>query len=132
MFEHVTPPVSRAFHGARRLLRPDGVLILTVPFSHDPETVEHFPDRHDFRNVNVDGRKRLHNVTQDGRTQTFDGLIFHGGDGATLEMRVCSRAALERALRNASFTRVRFVDDACPRFGIVRPEPSGVPIVARP
>jgi SAM-dependent methyltransferase len=132
VFEHVAPPVSRAFHGARRLLRPDGVLILTVPFSLDPDTVEHFPDLHDFRIVDVDGRRQLHNVTRDGREQTFDDLVFHGGIGATLEMRVFSRAALERELREAGFSRVRFADEACPRFGIVRPEPSGVPIVARP
>jgi len=131
VFEHVTPPVSRAFHGVRRLLRPDGVFILTVPVSLDPETVEHFPDLHDFRIVDMGRGRQLRNVTRNGQAQTFDHLVFHGGVGATLEMRVFSRAALERELREAGFSRVRFVDEACTRFGIVRPDPFGVPIVAR-
>jgi len=132
VFEHVAPPVARAFHGARRLLRPDGVLILTVPFSLDPDTVEHFPDLHEFDIVEIDGTRRLHNQTRDGRLQTFDRLVFHGGDGATLEMRLFSRAAIERELRDAGFTRVRFADEACARFGIVWPYPWSVPVVARP
>lgn len=131
VFEHVPPPVSRAFHGARRLLRPDGVLILTVPFSLDPATVEHFPDLHDYRIVGSAEDRRLHNVTREGRVQTFDQLVFHGGDGATLEMRVFSRLGLERELREAGFTRIRFADEAFPRFGIAWPVPFGVPIVAR-
>ena len=132
VFEHVAPPVDRAFQGARSLLRADGVLILTVPFSLEAETVEHFPDLHDFRIVEVDGERRLHNRTIDGREQAYDGLMFHGGDGATLEMRLFSRDALERGLRKAGFTRVRFADDPCARFGIVWPKPWSVPIVARP
>ncbi|HVF64628.1 MAG TPA: class I SAM-dependent methyltransferase [Casimicrobiaceae bacterium] len=132
VFEHVTQPVARAFDGVRRLLRAGGVLIMTVPFSQEPDTLEHFPELHDFSIVDTQEGKRLRNVTLDGRTQFFDNLIFHGGIGATLEMRVFSRAALERELRSAGFSSVRFVDDACPRFGIVRPEPSGLPIVARP
>ncbi len=132
VFEHVVPPVSRAFAGARQLLKPDGVLILTVPFSLDPDTVEHFPDLHDFRIVDVEGTRRLQNRTREGSEQAFDGLVFHGGDGATLEMRLFSRAALLRELRDAGFSRVRLADEACPRFGIVWREPWSVPLVARP
>ena len=132
VFEHVAPPVARAFHGARRLLGRTASSSCTVPFSYEPETIEHFPDLHDFRIVDANGEQRLHNVTRDGRSQVFDRLIFHGGVGATLEMRVFSKRALERELRDAGFSRIDFVDEACPRFGIVRPEPFGVPIVARP
>jgi Methyltransferase domain len=133
VFEHVVPPVSRAFAGARQLLKPDGVLILTVPFSLDADTVEHFPDLHDFRIVEaVEGTRRLQNRTREGSEQAFDGLVFHGGDGATLEMRLFSRAALLRELRDAGFSRVRLADEACPRFGIVWRHPWSVPLVARP
>jgi len=132
VFEHVAPPIARAFHGARRLLKPNGVFIMTVPFSYEPETTEHFPDLHDYRIVRTGDGKRLHNTTRDGRSQVFENLIFHGGVGATLEMRVFSKPALERTLQEAGFSRIDFVDEPCPRFGIVRPEPSGVPIVARP
>jgi SAM-dependent methyltransferase len=33
VFEHVAPPVARAFANARRLLKPGGKLIFTVPFT---------------------------------------------------------------------------------------------------
>lgn len=136
VFEHVTPPVQRAFDGARALLKPGGVLILTVPFTLDAYTVEHFPELHDWRIERREGVPQLHNVTQDGRTQVFDDLVFHEGPGpagapcAALEMRVFSRAALERACREAGFARMRFVTEPCARFGIEWPEPFSIPMVA--
>ena len=136
VFEHVAPPVQRAFDGARALLRPGGVLILTVPFTLDAYTVEHFPELYDWRIERRDGAARLHNVTRDGRTQRFDDLVFHEGPGpdgqpcAALEMRVFSRASLERACRDAGFARVRFVTEPCARFGIEWPEPFSMPMVA--
>jgi hypothetical protein len=33
VFEHVVPPVERAFEGAFRLLKPGSALVLTVPFT---------------------------------------------------------------------------------------------------
>lgn len=36
VFEHVAPPVSRAFDGALRILKPGGVLVLTVPYTKRP------------------------------------------------------------------------------------------------
>jgi SAM-dependent methyltransferase len=130
VFEHVVPPVARAFAGARSLLKRGGVLVFTVPFSLDPDTVEHFPDLHDWRLEEVDGRFRLHNVTPDGRAQAFDDLVFHGGPGSTLEMRLFSRAALEREFAAAGFAQMRIASEPCPRFGIDWPEPWSVPMVA--
>jgi len=132
VFEHVAPPVSRAFAGARTLLADDGVLILTVPFHLDTETIEHYPNLHRFR---IDGHGAdaiLHNVTSDGRHERYTNLTFHGGTGATLEMRHFSRAGLERELAVAGFSRVTFCGERCERFGVVWPEPWSVPIVARP
>jgi SAM-dependent methyltransferase len=130
VFEHVLPPVDRAFRGARALLKPGGVFVFTVPFSLDEDTVEHFPELCDWRLDDAGGRWRLTNVTADGRTQTFDDLVFHGGPGSTLEMRLFSRAALERAFAAAGFARVRIAAEPCPRFGIEWPEPWSVPMVA--
>jgi SAM-dependent methyltransferase len=130
VFEHVLPPVARAFEGARALLKPRGICVFSVPFSLEPDTVEHFPDLHDWRLEERDGAWRLHNVTADGRTQTFDQLVFHGGPGSTLEMRLFSRAALERAFADAGFARVRVASEPCERFGIEWPEPWSVPMVA--
>jgi SAM-dependent methyltransferase len=131
VFEHVAPPVARAFEGARTLLKPGGALVFSVPFSLAPDTVEHFPSLHDWSVVRERGRFRLRNRTADGRDETFDDLVFHGGPGSTLEMRLFSRAGLERAFAAAGFTHVRFADESCARFGIAWPSPWSVPIVAR-
>jgi hypothetical protein len=115
----------------RALRKPGGVLVFTVPFSLDADTVEHFPELHDWRLEQLDeGRWRLHNVTADGRAQSFDDLVFHGGPGSTLEMRLFSRAALERAFAAAGFARMRIAAEPCPRFGIEWFQSWSVPIVA--
>jgi SAM-dependent methyltransferase len=130
VFEHVAPPVARAFANARRLLKAGGVLIFSVPFSLAADTVEHFPALHDYRLVESGGSWRLENRTSDGRVEVFTDLVFHGGPGTTLEMRLFSRAALERAFTAAGFARMRIADEAFPEHGIVWPEPWSVPMVA--
>lgn len=130
VFEHVTPPVSRAFDNAYRLLKPGGKLIFSVPYSLDAETVEHFADLHDWRIEPRDDGWRLVNRARDGTVTTHDDLVFHGGPGATLEMRLFSRSALEREFARAGFARVRIADETYLPFGIHWPEPWSVPMVA--
>jgi len=130
VFEHVTPPVSRAFVNARRMLKPGGKLVFTVPFVPDGETREHFPDLFDWSLDERDGRYTLVNRTRDGRTQTFTDLVFHGGPGSTLEMRLFSRASLEREFAAAGFSRMRIANEPWLPFGIHWPEPWSVPMVA--
>jgi SAM-dependent methyltransferase len=96
VFEHVVPPVSRAFANARRMLRPGGVFVFSVPYGLDGGTVEHFPDLADFRVAEENGRWTLHNRATDGREQVYTDLVFHGGPGTTLEMRLFSLPALQR------------------------------------
>jgi SAM-dependent methyltransferase len=131
VFEHVAPPVSRAFDNALALLKPGGVFVLTVPFSLGADTVEHFPDLHDWTLSEEHGRWKLANRTADGRTQTYGDLVFHGGPGTTLEMRLFSRDALLRELARAGFADVRVADEPYLPFGILWPEPWSVPVVAR-
>jgi SAM-dependent methyltransferase len=131
VFEHVVPPVSKAFVNARRLLKPGGLLVFTVPFSLQPATVEHFPDLYDYRFSEEGGRWTLYNRTRDGRYQTFTDLIFHGGPGSTLEMRVFSRASLEHDFAKAGFKTIRVAEEPCFAHGIIWPEPWSVPILAR-
>lgn len=76
VFEHVVPPVSRAFINARRLLKPGGVFIFSVPFTLEAETKEHYPDLHNWSVAESDGRWTLANRTRDGREQHFDGLVL--------------------------------------------------------
>jgi len=130
VFEHIAPPVSRAFVNVRRLLKPHGVFIFSVPYSLEPETREHFPELNDYRLIEVDGSWRLENRTADGRTQVFTDLIFHGGPGCTLEMRLFSRSGLLREFTSAGFAGVRIADEAQPAHGIVWPEPWSIPMVA--
>jgi len=104
--------------------------VFTVPFSLDPMTVEHFPELHEWRLEQSNGRFTLYNRTRDGRDQVFDQLVFHGGDGSTLEMRLFSRAGLEREFADAGFSRIRIADEPYLPFGIYWPEPWSVPIVA--
>ena len=131
VFEHVAPPVSRAFVNARRILKPGGVFVFTVPFELEGDTVEHFPDLADFRTVEANGRWTLYNRTRDGRDEAFGDLVFHGGTGTTLEMRVFSRAALEREFDEAGFSSVRVAAEPCLARGIVWPDSWSVPMVAR-
>jgi SAM-dependent methyltransferase len=130
VFEHVAPPVSRAFTNARRMLKSGGVLIFSVPFMLTGDTIEHFPELHEYRLTETPEGWRLENRTADGRRQTFGDLVFHGGLGATLEMRQFSRAGLEGEFAAAGFSRMRVADEVLLPYGIYWPEPWSVPMVA--
>ncbi len=131
VFEHVLHPVSRAFVGARQLLKPGGVLILTVPYGMCPETIEHYPELHDFKLVDLESGTVLVNRTRSGALEVFEDLRFHGGSGATLEMRVCSEAGLLRELREAGFTSVRRYDDDDLAHGLHWTTDWSLPLTAR-
>ena len=94
VLEHVAPPVSVAFDNLKRLLKPGGVLVLSVPYSLNKETVEHFPELHDYRIVKKGANFILENTTRDGHKQVFKDLVLHGGAGVTVEMRVFAEASL--------------------------------------
>lgn len=133
VFEHVLPPVSAAFSGARRLLKPGGVFILTVPYALECEnTVEHFPNLHEWSlHQEPDGAWRLDNRRRDGGQETFRDLVFHGGPGSTLEMRLFSRQSLLEELRVAGFSDVRIAAEPMPSIGVVWPVSWSLPVVAR-
>lgn len=130
VFEHVAPPVAGAFSNLRSLLKPGGVLVLTVPFSLDSDTVEHFPELYEFRIEEHGGVPVLLNRTTDGQSQRFTDLIFHGGPGTTLEMRLFSEAGLRRELEHAGFRDVTFHREPSFQAGIYWKWPWSVPITA--
>ena len=132
VFEHI--PVfglDSAFRNARRLLSDAGVFIFTVPFMKTGETQEHFPRLHDFRIIETGGKRFLYNRTVDGDEEIFDQLVFHGGEGMTLEMRMFTEPDLRRRLEDAGFSSVRVCVDHAPEFGVMWPMDWAVPIVAR-
>ncbi len=130
-FELVIPPISRAFSNARRLLKPNGVFVFTAPFGMQAKTEEYFPELFDYRIEEKKGRWTLRNRTADGRFQIYSNLIFHGPPGELLEMRLFSRAGLEREFAQAGFQEVHVASEGCLPHGIIWPEPWSVPIVAR-
>ncbi len=132
VFEHVPPAIlGRAFLNSRRLLQDDGLFLLTVPFTKTGATQEHFPRLHDFRFVETRGKRFLYNRTIEGDEEIFDQLVFHGGPGATLEMRIFSEPDLRRHLADAGFSSVRICTENVPEFGIIWPMDWAVPVVAR-
>lgn len=133
VFEHVLPPVSRAFAGAHRLLKPGGLLVLTVPYALEfSHTREHFPDLHEWTlEGDVFTGFRLRNRRKDGVEEVFDQLVFHGGPGSTLEMRLFSRDSLLAELRAAGFREVRIADEDLPEIGVHWPCRWSLPVLAR-
>lgn len=135
VFEHVAPPISQAFTNARRLLKKNGVFIISVPFDRpgEPkaETKEWFPNLHDWRLEELDGKWILHNITRQGAHEKFDDLCFHGGPGTTLEMRLFSEASLIRELVAAGFNDITIYSQPHLELGIHWPNGCSIPIAAR-
>ena len=132
VFEHIEPPVSVAFDHARQLLKPGGIMIFTVPYAEDIDapTDEHFPVLNDDQILENDGEFRLKNITKDGREQWFDDLVFHGGPGLNLEMRMFGERDLIAELERAGFA-VEIWRDPMFEFGIYWSHRGSLPMVAR-
>ena len=130
VFEHVDPPVEKAFANMRRLLKPGGLLVFTVPFAVQGDTVEHFPGLHQYTIENRGGTYVLVNTTADGRREEHANLVFHGGPGSTLELRLFSESGLRRNLEGAGFGRIAFHREPCFKWGIYWKAPWSVPITA--
>jgi SAM-dependent methyltransferase len=109
VFEHVAPPVSIAFENARRMLKPSGVMILTVPYV-EGETQEHYPELHEYVVRKTRRGWVLSNKTVDGQKQEFAGVTFHGGPGTVVEMRLFGKQGLMREIRTAGYGDVKIYD----------------------
>jgi len=131
VFEHVPAPLEPAFAGLFELLRPGGLLVFSVPYHPDGETVEHFPELHDYEIVVRDGGHVLRNTTRDGRLMEHTDLVFHGGPGETLELRMFALPDLLRRLEAAGFADVRVRREPSFANGVWWPGWDGWPITAR-
>jgi hypothetical protein len=148
VFEHIEPPVSRAFINLKKMLREGGFVIFSVPFIYEaPETIEHFPELHTYSIDNNKGNRTVRNITKNGAVQTFENAVFHGGndtsiaqrfnkiishrESVTLEMRLFTKNSLIREFRDAGFTDLKFFDEEELRWGIVWTHHFSFPIVAR-
>jgi len=130
VLEHVAPPVDKAFQNLYHLLRPGGVIVVTVPLAPDVLAKEHFPSLFDFHYESRSGNRVLINRTANDSYEEFRELVFHSGQGQTLEMRVFSVERLVAELTNAGFSRIRVLDEDFPEFGIVWNSDKSVPVIA--
>lgn len=131
IFEHIVAPVSRAFENVFRLLKPGGIFILTTPFGGNESTIEHFPELHDFQILEKEGGYVLRNVTATGLVQEYSDLVFHGGPGSTLEMRVFARNELLQHLHAAGFEEIVVYEEPDFPHGIWWYGPWSFPFSAR-
>lgn len=130
VFEHVAPPVYTAFENARKLLKPTGVFIFTVPYDKEGKTKEHFPDLYKYEIIKKGETYQLINMTKAGIQQVYDNLFFHGGAGLTLEMRVCSERSLREEFAKAGFNEVKIHKESVPEFGIIWSHDYSLPMSA--
>jgi hypothetical protein len=111
VFEHIPPPVERAFQGAANLLKPGGCLVFSAPYTLHQSSEEHFPHLYQFEVVQALGGFRLLNRRRDGTLEVFDEVKFHGGPGQTLEMRLFSRADVLGHLAAAGLGGVQIISE---------------------
>jgi SAM-dependent methyltransferase len=130
VYEHVCPPVEIAFNNTFRMLRPGGVFVFSVPYTLEDVTIEHFPELHDWKLEKRD-QWILQNTTSDGRIQEFNNLVFHGGEGETLEMRVFCEKHLMQLLSDAGFSPVSIMKDPDFTHGVYWPCQWSLPVLAR-
>jgi SAM-dependent methyltransferase len=131
VLEHVSAPVERAFTSLYRLLKPDGLLLFTTPYGLGNPIIEHFPDLHEYTIANLAGRAVLVNRRRDGSIEVFEDLVFHDGDGSTLEMRKFRQGSLVEILRDAGFASVHFAAENRPEWGVEHAQSWSLPIIAR-
>ncbi|MBI4320003.1 MAG: class I SAM-dependent methyltransferase [Chloroflexi bacterium] len=132
VFEHIAPPVSAGFQNLRRLLKPSGVLIFTVPYGRDGETIEQFPDLWDYQIVQQENAPPvLRNTKKDGAVQVYKDLVFHDGGGMALQMRCFSRASLLREFRRVGLSKIKFYGAPKLELGIYWLEGWSLPMSVR-
>lgn len=125
VYEHVSPPRHVAFVNSWHLLKPGGLLLLTVPYTMLPKTAEHFPHLHTFGFVRDKAGMLLINRRRDETIEVYTGLVWHGGEGSTLELRVFAEADLLQILADAGFKDITIWHEDIPKYGILQSQQGG-------
>jgi SAM-dependent methyltransferase len=138
VMEHIPVPVEPAFSSLYRMLKPDGLLLMTTPYNLAGRTKEHFPELHHYTLTSLGGRTVLVNKRRDGSIETFQNLTFHqapaetrGAHGSALEMRLFTEESLRVILCNAGFPEVHFASENDHEIGVEHSEAWSLPIAAR-
>jgi SAM-dependent methyltransferase len=103
VLEHVEAPVTTALQNLRAMLKPGGILILSVPYLEGYETIEHYPHLYDYSIAQVGEKYLVLNMRRDGMLEVFENPVFHGGPGSVLELRIFGEGDLSAMLRYAGF-----------------------------
>lgn len=122
VFEHILPPLQRGFDNLLALLRPGGTLIISVPYTRTPHTLEHYPGLREYEIFDFRNHKILVNRDEGGRLQVYDNLVFHGGEGTTLEMRLFCESDVLNRLVQAGFENICVHDQPQLSIGYYWPE----------
>ena len=131
VLEHIAPPVERALEEVARMLKPHGFFGITV-YCHPSDTLrEHFPDLHEYRTVVLGDSVVLINRRADGTLEIRDDIVFHGGTGATLEMREFGITSLKAKLLGSGFRDVHLLTENVPPYGILFDGDVSQPLIAR-
>jgi SAM-dependent methyltransferase len=130
VFEHIPPPVQRASNNLSRLLKPNGFAIFSTPWRHSGRTVEHFPHLSHWTLAQIEEEYFLLNKTREGKLELFDKLIFHGGVGHPLEMRLFSQPDLNRHFQLAGL-EPQWATEPYMKYGIIFSRPWSIPGVVR-
>lgn len=132
VFEHVLQPLDVGFRNLRRMLKLGGVLVFSAPFTSAPNTTEHFPGMVDFACCQMNGEWLVVSKKEDGSYDIYDkNIVFHGGPGTVLEMRIFGEDELVRQLEDAGFS-VEVLSDAAPEIGYYWPTITDRPEIGYP
>src|SRR6185436_19169291 len=114
-----------------QLLKPHGFLGVTVYCNPSDQMREHFPGLHEYRVVPIGDSAVLINKRRDGVLEIRNDLVFHGGSGATLEMREFGITELRAKLLAAGFREVDFLTEHLPEIGVFFDQDVSQPLIAR-
>jgi SAM-dependent methyltransferase len=122
VFEHILTPLHQGFDNLFRLLRPGGKLVFSVPYTRTAQTVEHYPGLRDYEILDFRGTKIMVNRDDTGCLQVYDKLVFHGGEGTTLEMRIFCEVDVLSQLEQSGFQNIHVYDQPKLSIGYYWPE----------
>jgi hypothetical protein len=84
VFEHIEPPVTQPFRNASGFLKPNGFLLLTVPWVWNGDPKEAIPELYDWKLDREGDRWLVINRKPDGEIERFYDMVFDDGPGRSL------------------------------------------------
>lgn len=105
VLEHVDPPLEDALLGLRRMLKPNGFVVISVPMNGTAESDEYYPGLVDWELVWKQGSPELHWRDSFGTKHVDSSPEMHGGRGQTIAFRSFGHRSLSDLFTAAGFSR---------------------------